>query len=130
MPLYADGKTGAFKLDRLDCSIRRAGADSGRSGVTHGLMMRRVHRHAVRSHDLRKFRAGNDLDVMSRFVARVWLFVLQGLGKVLDQRATGFHGQKLHPAADAQNRLALRQRRPQQGQFGGCPGGARAGHRV
>lgn len=134
MPLHANGKTGAFKLDGLDRSIRRAGADSGRSWVTHGLMMRGVHRHTVRSHDLRKFRAGNDFDVMSGFVARVGLFVLQVprllSRQVLDQRAAGFHGQKLHSAANAQNRLALRKCSLKQGKFGGRPGGARAGQRV
>lgn len=137
MPLHANGKTGAFKLDRFDRSIRRTGADFGASRVTDGLMMRGVHRLTVRPYDLREFRAADDLDVMSGFVARVGLFVarvglfvLQVFGKVLDQCASGFHGQKLHSAADAQNRLALRQRRPEQREFGGRPGRARAGQRM
>lgn len=67
---------------------------------------------------------------MAGFVARVGLFVLQAFGQVLHQRAAGLHGQKLHAAADAQNRLALCQCGPQQGQFGGGAGGARAGQRM
>lgn len=130
MPLYANGKTGAIKLDRFDGAIRCAGADFGPSGVADGLMMRGVHAHALRPHDPREFRAGDDVDVMAGFVARVGLFVLQLFRKMLDQRASGVYGQKLHAAADAQNRLALRQCGPQERQFGGGAGRARAGQRM
>lgn len=130
MPLYANGETGAIKLDCLDRSIRRAGADFGPSGVAHSLMMRGVHAHAFRSHDPRKFRAGDDFDVMAGFMARVGLFVLQVFRQVLDQRASGLHSQKLHPATDPQNRLVLRQCGPQERQFGSGPRRARVGQRM
>ena len=122
MPLHADTKTLARRLDALDNAVAAARIDHHRAGyLLDRLMVGRIDVHLLGADDIVQLGAGFDGDFVPRLVPGIGLFVLKGprhfVRDMLDQRAAKHHRQQLLAAADAEHRHVALQRCPRDGDF-------------